>query len=339
MQPMTVSTVLMRRSFYGGITVEDHNEGQPLRRRRKKKLRIGRVFFTFFTLIFIAAGVYSVVQYNAGKSIAKGNVIDPGSFKGDGIHPNYASIENYLLLGVDNDDSGKSRTDTMMVLSWDKSSGSMRVISFMRDIYAEIPGYQSYKLNTAYYLDGVQKVKDTITGMFGVPIHHYAIVDFDNFESIVDIAFPGGVEMNVEKEMSEKIGVTLTPGEQYLNGKELLGYARFRADSEGDFGRVRRQQEVIAAMKAEAVRPGMVLKAPKLAGALAGYIQTDLTAKDEISRAVRFILNKGAEVETMTVPVEGTYSFASYRHAGSVIEVDVEQNKEAMSAFLGMQLD
>ena len=53
----------------------------------------------------------------------------------------------------------RSRTDTMMVLSWDKSAGKMRVISFMRDIYADIPGFKSYKLNTAYYLGSVQTDK------------------------------------------------------------------------------------------------------------------------------------------------------------------------------------
>src|SRR5690606_36954408 len=102
-------------------------------------------------------------------------------------------------------------------------------------------------------------------------------VDFDNFESIVDVAFPNGVEINVQKEMSKEIGVTLTPGKKRLNGKELLGYARFRADSEGDFGRVARQQEVISTLKEEAVHPGMLLKAPKLVGAVSGFIQTDLT--------------------------------------------------------------
>lgn len=319
--------------------MEDQQESRKFRRKRKRKLRVGRVLFTFLTIAFIAGGVYVIVQYNAGKSMAEGNLIDPGSFRGDSIHPNHPSIENYLLLGIDDDGSGRSRTDTMMVLSWDKGEGAMRLISFMRDIYAEIPGYQSYKLNTAYYLGGVQTAKDTITGMFGIPIHHYAIVDFDNFESIVDIAFPEGVEINVQKEMSEKIGVTLTPGKQRLNGQELLGYARFRADREGDFGRVARQQEVIAAMKKEAVRPGMALKAPKLAGALSGYIQTDLTAKDEVMRAVQLLLNKGADVETMTVPVEGSYTFRTYRHAGAVIELDTERNKDAIASFLQVPLN
>ena len=319
--------------------MEDHYEGPIPKRRRKKKLRIGRVIFTIATLCFLVVGFYSLVQYNAGKSMANGNNIDPGPFQGDAVDPKYASTENYLLLGVDDDGGSRSRTDTMMVLSWDKSEKKMRVLSFMRDIYAEIPGYKSYKLNTAYYLNGVQSTKDTITGMFGIPIHHYAIVDFSNFESIVDIAFPKGVEIDVKKEMSEKIGVTLMPGKKKLNGKELLGYARFRADAEGDFGRVSRQQEVIAAMKDEALRPGMIANLPKLAGALSGFIETDLTSKDEISRAISLLLSKGVDVETMTVPVEGTYSFKSYAHAGSVIELDVKKNKEAIAKFLDMQLD
>lgn len=319
--------------------MEDHFEGPAPKRKRKKKLRVGRVLFTIITLCFIGAGFYSYVQYNEGKSMANGNEIDPGHFKGDATDPNYTSVENYLLLGVDDDGSGKSRTDTMMVLSWDKNEKKMRVVSFMRDIYASIPGYKSYKLNTAYYLGGVQTTKDTITGMFGVPIHHYAIVDFSNFESIVDIAFPDGVEIDVKKEMSEKIGVTLKPGIKKLNGKELLGYARFRADAEGDFGRVTRQQEVLSAMKKEAIRPGIIASVPKLTGAISGYVKTDLTSKDEISRMITLLLNRGVDIETMTVPVEGSYSFNSYAHAGSVIEVDVAKNKEAISKFLSIPLN
>ena len=339
MQPKKLLYVLLKRTIFGGILVEDHDEINISRRTRKRKLRIGRVFFTILTLLFILIGLYSIIQYNSGKSLSKGNSIDPGSFKGDSIHPNYSSTENYLLLGIDDDGSGKSRSDTMMVLSWNKSDGTMRIISLMRDIYAEIPGYQSYKLNTAYYLDGVQLTKDTITGMFGIPIHHYAIIDFDNFESIVDIAFPNGVEIDVKKEMSKEIGVTLTKGKQHLNGKELLGYARFRADSEGDFGRVARQQEVLSAIKNEAFTPRVLMNIPKTIGALSGYIHTDLTAKDEISRALSFALKGGADIETMTVPIEGSYSFNSYSHAGSVIEINLEKNKDAISKFLNMKLD
>lgn len=318
--------------------MEEHYDEPVLRRSRKKKLRVGRVLFLLTFLIIIGVGVYALVQFNIGKSVTKGNEIDPGLFEGDIVDPNQPSVENYLLLGIDDDGNENSRTDTMMVLSWNKSNGDIRVVSLMRDIYADIPGYKSYKLNTAYYLGGVQTAKDTISGMFGIPIHHYAIVDFDNFESLVDLAFPKGVEINVQKEMSEKIGVTLTPGMKQLNGQELLGYARFRADSEGDFGRVRRQQEVIAAIKKEAFHPAIVARMPKVLGALSNYIETDLTEKDAIVRMMRAAMSKGIEVETMTIPVEGSYSFNSYQHAGSVIEIDLEQNRKAIAEFFDMPL-
>ncbi|MCG3088792.1 LCP family protein [Sporosarcina cyprini] len=314
--------------------MEEQYEGPLPRRRRRKKLRIGRVILTLLILFLLIASCYSYLQFNAGKSLAKGHEIDPGPFKGDIADPQNPSVENFLLLGIDDDGSGRSRTDTMMVLSWDKKEGKMRLISFMRDIYADIPGYKSYKLNTAYYLGGVQTAKDTISGMFDLPIHHYAIIDFDNFESIIDTAFPDGIEMDVEKEMSEKIGVTLTPGTHQLNGKELLGYARFRADAEGDFGRVARQQKVISAVKEEAMRPGMLLHVPKLAGSVSGFIQTDLSTKDELTRALTVLMNRGAKIDTMTVPVEGSYSFNSYAHAGSVIELDLQKNKDAIAEFL-----
>ena len=66
---------------------------------------------------------------------------------------------------------------------------------------------------------------------------------------------------------------------------------------------------------------------------------TDLTSKDEISRAHFISLKGGADIETMTVPIEGSYSFNSYSHAGSVIEIDLEKNKDAIAKFLNMKLD
>ena len=62
----------------------------------------------------------------------------------------------------------------MMLVSWDKENNDVKVISFMRDIYADIPGYKSYKLNTAYYLDGVQllKIRLAVCSMYRFIIMH-----------------------------------------------------------------------------------------------------------------------------------------------------------------------
>ncbi|MDV6377103.1 LCP family protein [Sporosarcina sp. GW1-11] len=316
---------------------EQLDEKIPHRRKKRRKLRVGRVFIVFLLLFTTTISAYSYIQFKKGKAMTAGNIIDPGEFQGDLLDPKNLTTENYLLLGIDNDGSGKYRTDTMMVLSWDQAKGTAHLISFMRDIYAQIPGYQSYKLNTAYYLGGVQTAKETISGMFNIPIHHYAVVDFDNFESIMDIAFPKGLEMNVQKEMSEKIGVTLTPGVKRLNGKELLGYARFRADNEGDFGRVNRQQEVIQAVKDELFSVRTIMQAPKVAGALDNFVQTDLTSKDELTKVLTILAKRKLDLQTLRIPVEDSYSFTSYPHAGSVIEINLDKNREAIRSFLATQ--
>ncbi|MFC7364935.1 MULTISPECIES: LCP family protein [Bhargavaea] len=304
-------------------------------RKRRRRLRPFRALFALLIVLAIAVGLYSVWQYNQGRELASGKKPDSESFSGDPIDPQYPYIENFLLLGIDDDGSGQSRSDTMILASLDKENNRVKLVSFMRDIYADIPGYQSYKLNTAYYLGGAQLAKDTISGMFGVPIHHYAVTDFDNFEKLIDIAAPDGVRIDVEKPMSEKIGVTLSQGTHDLNGKELLGYARFRADSEGDFGRVKRQQKVISALKDEVLSPSTLPRLPKLAGAATGYVETDVGGMDGLRKVLKAAVSGGLEIDRMTIPVDGTYQFGSYPHAGSVIELDVSANREALSEFLG----
>lgn len=312
-------------------------ELQPARRDRRKKKRFRfRGIILLLLLAVIAAGVYVFWQFQSGSKLAESAEQVPVTFNGD---PENSEYQNILVLGVDSRGEEKSRTDTMMLLSHDKKTDEVKLTSFMRDIYAEIPGYQSYKLNTAYYLGGADLLADTLRNMFGIQIHHYAVIDFKNFEQLVDIAAPNGVEIDVEKDMSEKIGVSLTQGVHQLNGKELLGYARFRADSEGDFGRVRRQQQVLAAMKEELISPGAIPKYPKLAGAVQGYIQTDVPASEQVKLAVKLALGGSEGLERLTIPVEGSHSYNNYQHAGSVIEIDVEQNRQALSDFLSQPLN
>lgn len=140
--------------------------------------------------------VYSYTQYRSGLNLTNDESIPAADFTPDEKHP---TIENYLVLGVDSRGEEKSRSDTMMLLSWNRDTNDMKLVSFMRDIYAEIPGYQSYKLNTAYYLGGVPLIQETLNNMFDIPIHHYALIDFTSFETLIDILAPNGIEMDVEK--------------------------------------------------------------------------------------------------------------------------------------------
>ena len=310
-------------------------EEEQLRQRRhkpKKKLRVGRVITTFILLFLVLGGVYSIIQYSSGYKLASDQEKEVASFNGDEWEK--GERENILVLGVDSRGEEKSRTDTMMLVSWDKQENDIKMVSFMRDIYAEIPGYQSYKLNTAYYLDGADLLADTLRGMFDIEIHHYALIDFQNFESMVDILAPNGVEIEVEQDMSEHIGVTLTKGTHHLSGKELLGYARFRADQQGDFGRVERQQIVLEALKDELLSVRNIKNVPKFLGATEGFIETDMTRTDKIKRVLDIAVSGKVEMDKLTLPVEGSYSFKSYSHAGSVLVIDKEKNSAALHDFL-----
>ena len=316
--------------------MEEQDYTRRSQRPKKRRLRKGRVLFTLLLLCVIVGVGYAVKQYRDGLELASDTKVAQEDFSGDTVK---GDIENYLLLGIDTRGEEKSRTDTMMVLSWNKKTNDVKLVSFMRDIYADIPGYQSYKLNTAYYLGGVQLIKDTISNMFGLPIHHYAIVDFKNFESLVDILAPNGVKIDVEKDMSEKIGVSLKQGEQNLNGQELLGYARFRHDAEGDFGRVARQQKVIEALKNEILAPQNIVNLPKFVGAAQGYITTDLSSKEEVQQVLKMVSKGKINIEKATIPIEGSFSYQYFSHAGDSIVIDVEQNKEFLRKFLGISLE
>lgn len=311
-------------------------EERQLRGTRRKKRRFKkRSILYILLLLMLVFGAYFFMQYQSGKKLAEDSDLPEVEFNNDEDNEGF---ENILVLGVDSRGEEKSRTDTMMLVSHNKETDDVKVVSFMRDIYAAIPGYQSYKLNTAYYLGGVDLLADTLRSMFGIEIQHYALVDFTSFETLVDIAAPGGVEIDVEKDMSELIGVSLTQGNQTLNGKELLGYARFRADNEGDFGRVRRQQQVIAALKEEMISISSIPKLPKLAGAAQGYVQTDMPMLDQVKMATDLATGGAGEVERLTIPVEGSYSYGRYPQAGSVLDINLEENRQALSEFLNQSL-
>ncbi|AWE07487.1 transcriptional regulator [Lysinibacillus sp. 2017] len=304
---------------------------RPVRFKKKKKLRKGRTLFAILFLIIAGLLIFSYMQYQNGLKLADETNMPAEDFTPD---DDDEIIENILIIGVDSRGEEQSRSDTMMLLSWNQDTNKMKLVSFMRDIYADIPEYQSYKLNTAYYLGGVSLLQTTLNNMFDITVDHYALIDFKSFETLIDILAPNGIEMDVEKNMSGDIKVELTKGLQKLDGKELLGYARFRSDSEGDFGRVARQQKVIEALKDELVSPKNMKNIPKFIGAAQGYITTDISSRDQLATVLKAVTGGGMGVEKLTIPAEGTYEFKEYRHAGSVLQIDKEKNKQILHDFL-----
>lgn len=199
---------------------------------------------------------------------------------------------NILLLGIDHRDDEPidgSRSDTIMVVSIDPPSKSVVMISLPRDLFVTIPNFYQQRINVAHAVGGPQLVAQTIQANFGIPIDNFARVDFTGFEQVVDAV--GGIIIDVERPVkddeypTEDYGVQrlfIPPGPALLDGRTALMYARSR-HSESDFGRSKRQQRVLVALRERATQMNIVAKVPTLLGIAQKAIATDLDAGSMVS--------------------------------------------------------
>ena len=299
-----------------------------------KKKRFS-IFMFFFTLIIISVvSMYGYLQYKgAFENSIKDSVLDRTEIEFTSVKSKDDKY-NVLLLGIDARDEKKSRTDTIMIAQYDEQTKSTKIISIMRDSYVEIPDYGYNKINAAHAYGGVETLRKTLKVNFDLDVHYFAMVDFKSFSKVVDVAFPEGIEINVEKAMSKGINSTLTAGTHNLSGDQLLDYVRFRQDEESDFGRVRRQQEILKVLSDEFSEINNVVKLPKVLGTITPHIKTNMKSSLLFSIGQSMLFEKGNDIESMRIPLEGTYTDERYDHAGLVLRIDLDENKKAIHSFL-----
>lgn len=193
-----------------------------------------------------------------------------------------------LLCGLDYSYDSKAqrhtkdaRTDTIMLVRVDPTARELSMLSIPRDLLVPIAGTGgSYdKINSAYSYGGIGRTKKTVESYLGVSIDHYVVVKSDVVEAMVNAL--GGVPITVEKQMDyddnwANLHIHLKPGEQVLNGKQAVGFLRFRHDEEGDFGRIRRQQQFLTALIRELKKGENWTKYPDLATTVSKQMKTDL---------------------------------------------------------------
>lgn len=284
-------------------------------------------------LIFTVAGGYAIYQYNQGVSQSKEKGIEPAEYEFNG-EKDLHSRTNVLFLGSDAREEEGSRADTIMIGSYQPDRGEYKLVSIMRDTYVEIPGHEKNRINAAFALGGPELLRETIKQNFDIDLRYYAIVNFEGFVHLIDEAFPKGVKVNVEKRMSENIGVDIEPGLQNLDGEHLLGYVRFRHDAIGDFGRVERQQKVVRQISDQLTSLDMIPKLPKLLGVVTPYINTNMNTGDILFIGKDFLSTGNRQIDTLTIPVDGSWENMIVEQK-DVLSIDLEQNKTALHEFLG----
>ncbi|MGL5066577.1 MAG: LCP family protein [Sarcina sp.] len=174
------------------------------------------------------------------------------------LNDEYSHIKNIALFGVDQADGAGGRSDSIMVATVDSKNKKLKLTSFMRDSYVEIPGKESNKLNAAYAFGQEELAIKTINQNFNLNIENFVTVDFSSLPKIVDKV--GGVDIEIDSAELEHInnyindinsktgtnsGHVNSTGMKHLNGVQAMAYCRIRYTAGDDFKRTERQREVL----------------------------------------------------------------------------------------------
>ena len=160
-------------------------------------------------------------------------------------------VENILVLGTDSRDVTMYRgnSDTMIVFSYNKKKGTVKMVTFMRDALVPITGHDWNRLNSAYPYDGIGLTVNTINQLFGLDVQEFVIIDFNGTKDFIDHI--GGVDVNLTAEEAayykEVTGREFTVGANHLGASDALMHMRNRKIGY-DFGRTSRQRDVLTAV-------------------------------------------------------------------------------------------
>ncbi len=282
---------------------------------KKKKIRkkggcLTKIIISLLSVFIVLFGIYSIIVMGF---ISKINIVETGE-RVSTSHSllSSSSVKNILLIGTDSRGEDRGRSDSMILLSINSKTDKITMCSLMRDMYVQIPGYGSNKLNAAYSYGGPELLMDTIEENLYIEIDDYVTVNFVSFANIVDAV--GGVEIEVSDNEADAMNVLLQSpegvsffgepsesdlldggGTYNLSGKQALCYSR-----PVRIGAV--AKEALPSMNTNMSKLNMYLLSLRGPGFLLGY-----------------------DVEQMRIPADDTY-WGSDIDGMSVLEVDFEEN-------------
>ncbi len=275
-------------------------EQQPA--KKPKKTRGGGFLKAVLAIVLVLAVLLSGVHFLLAKQ--------PEAELGLGARK--AGCATILIAGTD---EGGYRTDTMMLFSVDRASGTMSLVSIPRDtlIYCE---YAVPKINSAYGWAsggeaGMQELLKRVTEIIGFAPDGYVLVDLSCFEALVDTM--GGVTFDVPMDMhytdpSQGLTIDISAGEQHLTGEQAMQVVRFRSGyAMQDLGRVETQRSFLSAAIHQWTGFKGLIHLPAALKLILDASQTDLSARELVWLCESALLCSRGEIRTQTLPGEPSY--------------------------------
>ena len=276
---------------------QTENDDRHYHHSKRRRMRWGRLFVLLVVLAVVLTSVFwgSVWVYTNIIHAPEKKVVaaDPEIEKDEKLNQRI----NVLLLGIDDgdseaDDSEPKRTDAMIIASFDPVDHKISLLSLPRDTMVLLPGHTQYeKLNSAYTYGGVAMAKQTIANLLRIPIHYYALANWQGFIEIINLI--GGVDLYVDRDMHYEdpyanLKIDIKHGYQHLDGEKSGQYVRFRSDELGDIGRVQRQQKFLKALSLQMFSVKNIAKIPKIVATAKKYLETDMDTVTMVKAARSF---------------------------------------------------
>ncbi|WP_270337750.1 LCP family protein [Streptococcus infantarius] len=352
--------------YYEGIAHEEPKvtkAKKPKKKNHKKRFKHFLQFCGFLVIIVMIGMVYmfyhGVHEVSSGETKYSAAVVEP--FNGQDSHDG----TNILILGSDkriSQGSSDARTDTIMVMNIGNKEGKVKLVSFMRDTLVNINGvsYNDYandqKLNVAFNIgeqddrQGAEFMRKTLKDNFDINVKYYVMVDFETFAEAINTLFPKGVEIDAKfgtvdgqevssVEVPDDLNMqadgsvpnqTIEVGQQRMDGRTLLNYARFRKDDDGDYGRTQRQQQVISAIVNQIKDPSKLFTGSAAIGKIYALTSTNISYPFLVKEGLGVVTSGQKGIEQKTVPAEGDWTDDYDMYGGLGIAIDFNKYQKEL---------
>ena len=289
-------------------------EAEELVKPKKKRKKQNPILTVLLLLVLLAGGLW------CGYTVTGLVLPDPHAGLSDEQKEMLNNV-NILVLGCDErEGESQARADVIIVATIRPDDKEVSLFSIPRDTRVAIEGHGKDKINHAMAFGGIPLITDSVELLLGIQIDHAVKVNFDGFINVIDAL--GGVNINVPEKMYKPLeAIDLLPGYQTLYGEDALAFVRWRGDGLGDYGRIARQQQFIAALT-EKVKNMSVGQALDVLDAVMDSIETDMTVREMTSYATNLIGLSSDKVHT--------YSFVGgsvYINGVNYVEPDMEEIK------------
>jgi LCP family protein required for cell wall assembly len=269
-------------------------------RPNKRWLRWIPVVIGVFLVFVLVWALASYFQFRDGVSAAN-NRLDRKTAQA--LDDQHGGASDILLLGTDHarlaGRESANRTDSITLVRVDPGRHRLVYLSIPRDLRAEIPGYGTTKINAAMQVGGAALAIKTVGLLTGLPINHVVVVDFSQFEDLIDKL--GGIDIDVPEQIISKFdcpypteercarwdGWRFAKGKQHMDGHRALIYSRVRKNklnpADTDFSRAEHNQQVLQAVAGKLTSSGTLIQLPFIGDDLLAPVATDLSTHSFLS--------------------------------------------------------